>query len=129
MKIDTHCSASSMSKPDSFRDILSLQILATDLPRMHLIDNFSYVVLLEPRRIVPVGKCGEQPCDTSGLANAQIVFFFLLQTTVGSYTLVHSMIGTSSHTSNKNISAVLELGNRAGCESSYAVLYIVYPGM
>ena len=70
-----------MSKPDSFRDILSLHILVTDLPRIQLIDNFSYVVLLEPRRIVPVGKCGKQPCDTSGLANAQIVFYFLLHTT------------------------------------------------
>ena len=50
-----HCSASSMSKPDSFRDILSLQILVTDLPRIHLIDNFGYMVLLEPLRIVPTG--------------------------------------------------------------------------
>ena len=57
MKTDAHCSASSMSKPDSFRDILSLHILVIDLPRIHLIDNFSYVVLLEPRRIVPVANC------------------------------------------------------------------------
>ena len=54
MKIDAHCSTSSMSKPDSFRDILSLHLLVTDLPRIHLIDNSSYVVLLEPRRIVPI---------------------------------------------------------------------------
>ena len=41
-----HCSASSMSKPDSFRDILSLHIPVTDLPRIHLIDNLGYMVLL-----------------------------------------------------------------------------------
>ena len=70
MEIDAHCSASSMSKPDSFRDILSLHILGTDLPRIHLIDNFSYVVF--------VGNSGNQPYTTSGLAITRTLFTFCI---------------------------------------------------
>ena len=89
MKIDAHCSASSMSKPDSFRDILSLHILVTDLPRIHLIDNFSYVVLLKSRRIVPVRNSGNQPYTTSGLATTRT----LSETSPVFYSLEHYLFG------------------------------------